>query len=849
MTFNFILRLGVIAGCSSLLIACNPVNQSDFSELTEQGVSKQLSDFRKGVYHNVSYDLEFFLPEKKEKPVTGRVILNLTVSESEPLILDFKATPDQLKSVILNGDSVVYRFENEHIFIPASQVSAGKQQITLDFIAADQSLNRREDYMYTLLVPDRARTLFPCLDQPNMKSCFRLLLDFPEAWDAVSNSPVAHIDSISEKGRKRTIFSETEPLSTYLFSFVAGQLQKETFTRDNQSIVIYHRETDPQKQAQCPILASEVFDALKWMENYTGIPYPFAKYDLIILPGFQFGGMEHTGATLYNDTRMFLNENPTFNERMGRSALIAHETAHMWFGDFVTMDWFDDVWTKEVFANYFASRIVEPLYPKVNHRLNFMLDYLPASYAEDRTMGSNAIKQNLDNLRNAGLVYGNIIYDKSPVVMEMLTQLIGEKSFQAGIQRYLNTYAYGNATWEGLISIMDTYTDKDLKAWSEVWVNQKGMPTIRFVISNKKLCIRQSDPFQRGLIWPQSLSYLLIQDSRTDTISVSLDKERVDVKLSDAFDSEKPYLLLPNSDGRGYGFFEIDQADQISIYDYLLRSTDDVLKGSLLIILHENLLNGVLDPELYTASLLRYIQEENNPLLFSLALNHIASAQRQYPSDIRNVEDSLWELATTASASEFRLQALRTYRNLAETPDAILRLYNIWRDQQSVAGCTLAETDYIALSYKLAMQLPDKADEICKTQLSRIKNPDRIRQYTFICPAVSASMEVRDSVFSALQQPENRRVEPWAATALSYLNSYYRQEDAVKYIYPALDMMIEIQQTGDIFFPRSWVRSLLSGHTTETARIEVESFLEANPDYPVLLKNKILQQADHLFRK
>ena len=119
------------------------------------------------------------------------------------------------------------------------------------------------------------------------------------------------------------------PFSTYLVSFVVAKLHKETFQRDAHSIAIYHRETDAKKRAQCPTIAAEVFDALEWMESYTAIPYPFAKYDLVILPGFQFGGMEHTGATLYNDTRMFLNENPTFNERMGRSTLIAHETAHM----------------------------------------------------------------------------------------------------------------------------------------------------------------------------------------------------------------------------------------------------------------------------------------------------------------------------------------------------------------------------------------------------------------------------------------------------------------------------------------------------------------------------------------
>ena len=234
--------------------------------------------------------------------------------------------------------------------------------------------------------------------------------------------------------------------------------------------------------AQCPDIADELFDALAWQAEFTGLDYPFMKYDLIILPGFQYGGMEHTGATLYADRRMFLDAQPTLNERLGRSALIAHETSHMWFGDYVTMAWFNDVWTKEVFANYFASRIVEPQYPAVNHRLNFIRDYLPSAYSKDRTLGANPIQQSLDNLRNAGLVYGAIIYNKSPIVMEMLVRVLGEEAFREGIQEYIKSFPYGNATWDELIEILDHYTDVDLRSWSQAWVGEKGMPELTATI-------------------------------------------------------------------------------------------------------------------------------------------------------------------------------------------------------------------------------------------------------------------------------------------------------------------------------------------------------------------------------
>lgn len=124
--------------------------------------------------------------------------------------------------------------------------------------------------------------------------------------------------------------------------------------------------------------------------------------------------MEHMGATLYADRSMFLERNATLSNQLGRSSLIAHETAHMWFGDLVTMKWFDDVWTKEVFANFFAAMIVSEQFPQIDHRFNFIRSNVSAAYGEDRTIGSTPIQHQLPNLSDAGLLYSQLIYSKSP---------------------------------------------------------------------------------------------------------------------------------------------------------------------------------------------------------------------------------------------------------------------------------------------------------------------------------------------------------------------------------------------------------------------------------------------------
>jgi len=830
------------------LQACQSAEKDDWESLTVRGVSRELAVFRKDNYQDIKYNLSFFLPESKNEPVSGQTDISFTVLDNMPLIVDFRGEPEQIHAVYLNGVEAVYTFSDEHIVIETDFPEPTPVVVTIDFQANDQSLNRRDEFMYTLLVPDRARTLFPCFDQPDLKALYTLTLELPSGWQAVANGAVRDSSIVEESGRKRISFAETEPLSTYLFSFVAGQMTNETYTRGERSISVYHRETDMKKAAQCRDIAGEVFDALEWMEEYTAIPYPFAKYDLIILPGFQYGGMEHTGATLYNDRRMFLNEQPTLNERLSRSALIAHETAHMWFGDYVTMEWFDDVWLKEIFANYYAAKMVEPLYPDINHELNFIRNYIPAAYSEDRTAGTNPIKQDLGNLSDAGLVYGQIIYNKSPIVLEMLISRMGEEAFRLGIREYLNTYAYGNATWDNLVDILDARTDYDLKSWSRVWVNEKGMPEISCEIDNNQLGIIQTDPWNRGLSWPQTFYNLLISGNTTAEIPISLEGKTTAISLPDSILSGKEGVIIPNSRGNGYGFFRMNQAEAEACLSLLGNSHDDVLRGTLLINLFENLINLSVDPQWYMDGMLKYISNEKNTLLFNMALGYIGQCQLLFIKDSSKTEDILWNIISANSNPQHRLLAFRSYMNLASTPESIERLYTIWKGERSPDGCRLSESDFITLSYKLSLYNPERFDEIITQQRSRITNPDRRKEYDYISPSVSPDKAVRDSVFTSLLIPENRRIEPWASAALGYLNHRSRQADAVSYIRPALNALEEVQRTGDIFFPASWLRSLLAGHNSLKAKKEIDTFFADHPGYSPMLSNKIKQQADNLYR-
>ena len=806
------------------------------NNLYEEGISLELAQLRKQEIKDLKYSLRFSIPEQKQETVEGETRILFTIQKPQEIILDFRESADKVKEVSVNGQPTEYTFLNEHIILPKSSTIEGKNEVYIRFTAGNQSLNRNDEFLYTLLVPDRARTVFPCFEQPNLKAAFTLQLEVPTKWEAVSNTSIASENIIN--GKKHITFLPTEPLSTYLFSFVAGKLKKVEYADGERILTAYHRETDPKKVTQLNDIFEQVASSLHWLEDYTDVPYPFAKYSFIILPGFQYGGMEHTGATLYNDNSMFLSEHPTLDEELARAKLIAHETAHMWFGDFVTMDWFNDVWTKEVFANYFAACIVEPLFPSVNHSLNWIKTYTAASLSEDRTLGSNSIRQPLDNLRNAGLIYGNIIYNKAPVMMQKLVEIMGEEAYQEGIREYLKTYAYSNATWDDLITILDAKSEEDLATFSDVWVNQKGMPHITFTNRCGQLEIRQRDPLNRGLIWPQHFQITFIGDEIT-TVEVDLSQETYALTVP-----LNTKAILPNTDERGYGLFIPDEQSRAWLLAHWQEMTDDTARQSLLMLLYENYQHRLITDKEWINALLNGLKTEKNALIASTLCGYLSGPMQKLKD--KKLEETIWLWTEKHPIASCRLQLIRCLISNASAPQSIDKLYQLWEKQSHPM---LNERDYMTMAYELALYNPEKYENILTTQRNRITNPDRLRQFDFISQAVTPDTLQMDAFFQSLLKAENRRIEPWAASALAYLNHPLREKYAVKYIRPGLEVLQEVQRTGDIFFPKNWVSALLRNHNSKEAYQEVQAFFKAHPGYSPLLTNKILQATWPLYKE
>ncbi len=808
-----------------------------YAQVWESGVPQTLAIQRTQEISHVKYVLSLTIPEAKEDSISGEIEIFFTHSGNHDVAIDFEGKSQKSYPARVNGRNKTLKWENGHIIVPEKYLKKGKNSVHLTFVSADKALNRNIDFMYTLFVPGNAHTAFPCFDQPDMKAVFELSLTIPKGWEALSNAKMTKKDD--EKGIIR--FAESELIPTYLFSFCVGKFSAQTQTRNGRTVTAYYRETDPQKTAQLPTIFDLYFTSLDRLEEYTGIAYPFQKYDFIILPGYPFGGMEHPGAIQFNDQSMFLGNNPTPDELLSRAKLIAHEAAHIWFGDLVTMRWFDDVWTKEVFANFMASKVVDGMFPDINHKLNFLKTHYTSSLATDRTTGTHPIRQPLDNLDRAGLLYGNIIYHKAPVMMQKLEEQIGEETLQRGLQAYLKKYSFANADWNDLIAILDSVApDAQLPSFSRVWVEEKGLPIVKTELRNGRLRVEQIDPYGRNLVWLQQYSILLTNGKNVLIHPINMQSAVVELET----EADSTFVVFsPNFDGRGYGRFLAANQNQTAVYEgwHTLPETE---RFAMMMGLYENFLAHLLSPENAFRYLSEGFRKENNPLIASSCVDYMMEVvRRMSPEQRQTAEFFLWQSGSTHTLPSVRAKTLRTLSTAATDPSVLNQIMKIWQTQDNTA---LSKRNYTEMAYHLAVMMPDRWEEIISQQRSRLTGADELREFDYISRACNPDVNVQRELFESLLKKENRQVEPWAEDLLALLNSEVREPQSNAYITPALEALPEIQRTGSIFFPSYWLSALLRGHTSAEATMLVSRFIDGHQDMQEALMNKLKERAFRL---
>jgi aminopeptidase N len=338
--------------------------------------------------------------------------------------------------------------------------------------------------------------------------------------------------------------------------------------------------------------------------------------------------------------------------------------------------------------------------------------------------------------------------------------------------------------------------------------------------------VTATDPFNRRLVWPQRLRVAVGYRGMVKDLPV--DVKGATATVPDARGLPKPDYVLLNGHGLGYGLFLLDDTSR----DYLIGHIEDIpdalTRGSAWVTLWDNLLERRVAPGVFVDAAVRALPRETDEQNAQRELGYATRAfwrwlpPEQRPSRAQQLEPMLRAGIARASTASQKAAWFNAYRETVLSRDGVTWLERVWRREEKIAGLPFAETDEIAMALELAVRDVPNASEILRTQLERTQNPDRKSRFAFVMPALSADPAERERAFDRFRSVENRRREPWVLESLQYLHHPLREPHSRRFVRPALELLREIQQTGDIFFPTRWMESTLGGHRSPEVAEQVE---------------------------
>ena len=321
-----------------------------------------------------------------------------------------------------------------------------------------------------------ARRSFPCWDEPSTKATFDVTLVVPAELEAVSNMPIAS-EMGARPGVKSVRFEETPVMSTYLLAFVVGDLASVEQEADGGTLVRVWATRG--KEEQCRFALETSVALLAYFNDYFDIPYPLPKLDHLAIPDFAAGAMENWGAITYREIALLVDpDNSSVAARQRVAAIISHEMAHMWFGDLVTMEWWDDLWLNESFASWMGDKAVDRLFPEWETWTQFVSNDTNRGLSLDGLKSSHPIEQEVSNPAEIGELFDAISYSKGASILRMLEDFLEEQPFRRGLRQYLTAHEYANARTEDLWAALGEASGQPVGAIMDTWTKQTGYPAV-----------------------------------------------------------------------------------------------------------------------------------------------------------------------------------------------------------------------------------------------------------------------------------------------------------------------------------------------------------------------------------
>jgi aminopeptidase N len=820
------------------------------------GVSRELARTRARAISNVRYRIELDIKQHAAE-LPGHLDLTFDLSEKpDPLAIDFR--DDSAQKIRVNGKDAEVSQSDGHILIPGRYLSMGANRVEMYFSAkvaeANRAITRYNDLqdgsesLYTLFVPMDASMEFPCFDQPDLKGRFTLKATAPPGWTVISNG-------VAEAGGSE--FAETKPISTYLFAFAAGPFEQLPATGTAVPMRLFVRKSMlARAKEEWPEVAQFTREGIDKMSSFFAQPFPFAKYDQVLIPGLAYGGMEHAGATFLREDVVIFRTAPTVSDHHRRSVTVLHELAHQWFGDLVTMRWFDDLWLKEGFAQYMAFHTLAELEPPNEVWTRFYESIKPVAYGIDSTRGTTPIYQQVRNLSDAKSAYGPIVYQKAPSLLRVLSYKIGETSFRDGVRIYLKDHAYANAEWKDLIGAFSKASGQDLGPWAAAWIQQRGMPevTVNWTCDSQNRIaqfeIAQRDTLGEGHAWPVETQVLLGYKNDPGTkLKVAFDSAKA--SLPAAVGKSCPDYVFGNDEDHGYGRFLLDERSQTGVVADLAAVTDPLLKALLWGALWDSVRESKMPPPSYVDLVLRSLPTEADLDLTQTLLGRMRSAYVSYLSDkqrpalAERMEALLMDRMKHADTADLRITYFRAFVGAAAGAAGLNELKDLLAGKDSVPGVPLKQRDRWTMISTLVRQSDPDALRVVAAESLRDKTDDG-RKSAYSARAAIATAENKRLYFYDYLNSKSVP-EDWVTASLADFNAWNQSALTLPYLKPALEALPQMKRERKIFFVNGWLNSFVGSQKSAAALSVVSGFLN-DPALDADLRLKVLEVKDELER-
>ncbi|MBV7538313.1 aminopeptidase N [Duganella sp. sic0402] len=662
---------------------------------------------------NVDYTLEFTLTGKES--FSGATTLSFDLKDaSQPLTIDLdKAT---IASLTVNGKNVTPQYNNWFITLAAADLKAGRNTVTIAYSRLHstngEGLHRMVDpvdgrvYTYSHFEPAAAHQMFPVFDQPDLKGTYQVTVTTPADWVAVSTMRESGVQDV--EGGKKWTFPRSKKLSPYNFSMHAGPYKVWEDNSGKYPMRLFARQS----------VASQVSpqdwfrytkQGLTFFDEYFGIPYQFEKYDQLLVPDFLYGAMENAAAITFGEGSFLHKEEMTTAQKQSLAGVIMHEMAHQWFGDLVTMKWWNGLWLNESFASFMGTLATAEATEFTNTWQSFYSGGKQAAYTQDQRVTTHAIETPVPSTANAFDNIDAITYSKGASTLKQLRHLLGEEVFRKGVHNYLVKYQYQNATLDNFIGSLGEAANRDLSGWTKEWLYEAGVNTIAadYSCSAGKVnsfTLRQTAQSQElPTLREQRVQIGLFQlgaQGLTLSKNVAVTYKGAATVVPELKGAACPDLVYPNYQDWGFVQVQLDKKSFATAQSSLSKVDDPLLRSMLWQSLWDGVRNAKLPLNEYLKTALANAPSEKNYTLLGDILEKVHASDNYLrlmgPSAYRSkvgaqLEKMAFDAANAATDKNFQRRWFSSFVGLASSPAALKQLADILDGKLVVPGLNVSQ--------------------------------------------------------------------------------------------------------------------------------------------------------------